>query len=63
MYEELKNLTKINPEKRSFELEIEEFRDICDVYSGQCAKYKGLMEYNFVLHKKKDYELEAVESH
>lgn len=59
----MKELTKINPEKRSFELEIEEYRAICDVYSEQCAKHKGLMEYNYLLHKKKDYELEDVESY
>lgn len=62
LYEEVLNETGINPEKRSFELEIENFRDICDVYNAQCAKYEGLLHYNYMIHKKKGYELESNDS-
>lgn len=62
LYEEIIKETNINPEKRSFQLEMEEYRDICDVYSTQCTKHKGLLEYNYLLHKKKDYELETFDT-
>lgn len=62
MYEEIVKRTNINPKRRSFELEIEDFRDLCDVYSEQCAKNKGLFEYNYITSKKKDYELETGET-
>jgi len=61
LYEELLNQTKVDPEKTSFQLEMEEFKAICDAYSEHCSKNKGLLEYNFMAHGKKHYELETPE--
>ncbi|XP_054706233.1 dimethyladenosine transferase 1, mitochondrial-like [Uloborus diversus] len=54
--------TAINCEKRSFQLEMEEFKTLCDVYSEFCETHKGLLEYNWQLHRKSDYHFENDET-
>ncbi|CAL1273304.1 unnamed protein product [Larinioides sclopetarius] len=53
LVEEMINKSKVNPEKRSFSLEMEEFRDLCNVYNDICQNNKGIFEYNYLIHKKK----------
>ncbi|GBN65990.1 Dimethyladenosine transferase 1, mitochondrial [Araneus ventricosus] len=53
LVEEMINKSKVNPEKRSFNLEMEEFRALCNAYNDICQNNKGIFEYNYLIHKKK----------
>ncbi|XP_035225088.1 dimethyladenosine transferase 1, mitochondrial-like [Stegodyphus dumicola] len=54
--------TRINPERRSFQLENEEFAAICDVYSHICEENEDLRDYNFVEDKKRKLRLRINET-
>ncbi|KFM65665.1 Dimethyladenosine transferase 1, mitochondrial, partial [Stegodyphus mimosarum] len=51
LVDEMIKSTKIQPERRSFELENEEFAALCDVYSHICEENEGIREYNFMIDK------------
>ncbi|XP_071035886.1 mitochondrial dimethyladenosine transferase 1 isoform X2 [Parasteatoda tepidariorum] len=59
LVEEIVQRTKINPEKKSFELEMEDYKALCDVYSEMCNRHNNLFNYMYQIHQKDEYPLDA----
>ncbi|GIX96566.1 dimethyladenosine transferase 1, mitochondrial [Caerostris extrusa] len=52
LVEEMVKKSGIDPEKRSFQLYMEDFNVLCEVYNDICKKNQGIFEYNYLIHKK-----------
>ncbi|KAG8187658.1 hypothetical protein JTE90_005510 [Oedothorax gibbosus] len=63
LVEEIFKKTGINPEKRSYQLEMEEWKALCDVYSQICEKNKAIRDYQYQSRKStcpQDFEDEDI---